>query len=383
MMSINPMKKLHVNKLFLSLVLTVFVSASGLTFAASNKSAARLVEQLIVPEGLHVELIAGSIPDARQLALSRDGSTLFVGTFKQGVVYRIRLDAAGKSTRVETLLEGLTLPSGIALREHNGREDLYVGALNEIWLVENAMESKAARLLTDKLPDKQHHGWKYLRFGPDGLLYVPVGAPCNICKSEDSRFASILRMDPDTGVIEPYVEGIRNSVGLAFHPTTQQLWFTDNGRDMMGDDVPPEEVNIVTAKGQHFGYPFIHGGNIPDPEFGKGVVAEKFTKPAYTIHAHSAALGLAFNTGTGLGEAWQGSVLIAEHGSWNRSEMVGYRVSALVPDAAGGMTLKPFMRGFIQDGKVVGRPNDVLITKEGAMLVSDDLANAVYRVSKE
>lgn len=381
-MSLLPFKKLHVHKQLFLLVLTAFLSIAAEAYD-NNNPASGLVKRLVVPDGLHVELVAGSIPDARQMALSKDGATLFVGTFKQGVVYRLRLDDAGKATQVETLLEGLTLPSGIALREHNGREDLYVGALNEIWVVENALESKASRLLTDKLPDKQHHGWKYLRFGPDGMLYVPVGAPCNICKSKDPRFASILRMDPDTGVSEPYVEGIRNSMGLAFHPMTEQLWFTDNGRDMMGDDVPPEEVNIVTVRGQHFGYPFIHAVNVPDPEFGEGADPGKFTKPSYTIQAHSAALGLTFNTGAGLGIAWQGSVLIAEHGSWNRTEMVGYRVSALVPDAAGTMTLKPFMTGFIQDGKVVGRPNDVLITREGDLLVSDDVSNAVYRVSRE
>ncbi len=382
MMPFLPIKNPQVHKHLFLLVLTAFVSIAA-EASDNNKPPSGLVERLVVPEGLHVELVADSLPDARQLALSKDGKTLFVGTFKQGVVYRLRLDDAGKASDIETLLEGLTLPSGIALREHNGREDLYVGALNEIWVVENALESKAARLLTDKLPDKQHHGWKYLRFGPDGLLYVPVGAPCNICKSKDPQFASILRMDPDTGVIEPFVEGIRNSVGLAFHPKTGQLWFTDNGRDMMGDDVPPEEVNIVTAKGQHFGYPFIHADNIPDPEFGKGVDTGKFTKPSYTIQAHSAALGLTFNTSAALGKAWQGSVLIAEHGSWNRSEMAGYRVSALVPDAAGNMTLKPFMTGFLRDGKVLGRPNDVLITKEGELLVSDDMSNAVYRVSHQ
>lgn len=366
-------------QLFL-LALSAFVATATIAIAADNTPPADLSGQLVVPEGLRVELVADSLPDARQMALSRDGKTLFVGTFRQGVVYRVQLDETGKASHVETLLKGLTLPSGIALREHNGREDLYVGALNEIWVVENALASKASRLLTDKLPDKQHHGWKYLRFGPDGLLYVPVGAPCNICKSRDPRFASILRMDPDSGVTQPFVEGVRNSVGLAFHPATEQLWFTDNGRDMMGDDVPPEEVNVVTAVGQHFGYPFIHAGNIPDPEFGKNVDAGKFAKPRYTIQAHSAALGLTFNTGTGLGQAWQGSVFIAEHGSWNRSEMVGYRVSALVPDAAGTMTLKAFMTGFLKDGKVVGRPNDVLITGSGELLVSDDVSNAIYRV---
>ena len=366
-------------QLFL-LALSAFVSTATIAVAADNNPPAGLIGQLVVPEGLRVDLVADSLPDARQMALSKDGRTLFVGTFRQGVVYRIRLDDTGKASHVETLLQGLKLPSGIALREHDGREDLYVGALNEIWVVENAPAAKASRLLTDKLPDKQHHGWKYLRFGPDGLLYVPVGAPCNICKSRDPRFASILTMDLDTGVTQPFVEGVRNSVGLAFHPTTEQLWFTDNGRDMMGDDVPPEEVNVVTAKGQHFGYPFIHAGNLPDPKYGKNVDAGKFTKPRYTIQAHSAALGLTFNPGTGLGQAWQGSVLIAEHGSWNRSEMVGYRVSALVPDAAGSMTLKAFMTGFIRDGKVVGRPNDVLITNRGELLVSDDVSNAVYRV---
>lgn len=368
----------------LRFALTVLIPLAFFTgVEAAEKRPSGLVERLVVPDGLHVELVADALPDARQLALSKDEQTLFVGTFKQGVVYRLQLDHAGKARNVEILLEGLNLPSGIALREYNGREDLYVGALNEIWVVENALESKAARLLTDKLPDKQHHGWKYLRFGPDGQLYVPVGAPCNICKSRDPRFASILRMDPDTGVVEPFVEGIRNSVGLAFHPVTGQLWFTDNGRDMMGDDVPPEEVNIVTLKGQHFGYPFIHAGTIPDPEFGQAVDPEKFTKPSYTIQAHSAALGLTFNTGSALGKAWEGAVLIAEHGSWNRSEKVGYRVSALVPDAEGTLTLKPFMTGFLRGGKALGRPNDVLITKEGDLLVSDDLANAVYRVSPE
>ncbi len=371
------------NQLFL-LVLTVFVSQVVIAGAEKDRKASvALVERLVVPAGLQVELVADALPDARQLALSRDEKTLFVGTFRQGVVYRVQLDETGKAKHVETLLKGLTLPTGLALREHEGREDLYVGALNKIWVVENAVQSKAARLLTEELPDKQHHGWKYLRFGPDGLLYVPVGAPCNICKSKDPRFASILRMDPDTGIVEPFVEGIRNSVGLAFHPTTGQLWFTDNGRDMMGDDVPPEEINIVTEKGQHFGYPFIHAGTIPDPEFGKAVDPAKYIQPSYTIQAHSAALGLTFNTGSSLGKAWEGSVFIAEHGSWNRSEKVGYRVSALVPNAEGTLIPKPFMTGFLQDGKVLGRPNDVLVTRGGDLLVSDDQANAVYRVSRQ
>ncbi len=358
------------------------VVVAGLAIGAYSymKFRANPINRLVLPSGLSVELVAKGLRDARQLALSKDERTLFVGTRKKGVVYRVRLNEFGTAQSVEVLLDGLTMPSGIALRDQEGREDLYVSAMHEIWVVENAIGSNQARLLTDALPDQKHHGWRYLRFGPDGMLYVPVGAPCNACLSEDPKFASILRVDPDTGTFEVFAKGVRNSLGLAFHPVTGQLWFTENGRDLLGDDIPPDEVNVVTAGGQHYGFPYIHAGSVPDPEFGEGADQDDYVRPVFNIQAHSAALGLVFNTSSQLGESWKGAVLIAEHGSWNRTEMVGYQVSALLPDTDGNVSLKPFITGFLQNGKAWGRPNDLLITRDGHLLISDDQFNAVLRI---
>jgi glucose/arabinose dehydrogenase len=279
--------------------------------------------------------------------------------------------------------EDLVMPSGVALEG----ADLYVGALNRILRyadVEARMrEGIEPEVVTATLPDATHHGWKYLRFGPDGHLFVPVGAPCNICFSEDERFASILRMDAGSGATTVFARGVRNSVGLAFHPVTGELWFSDNGRDLMGDDVPAEEINRVTTPGAHFGYPFVHAGDVLDPEFGKGHDPAQYVAPTVKIQAHSAALGLAFYTGDAFPSTYRNALFVAEHGSWNRTRKVGYQVS-VVRFEEGEPRYAPFATGWLeQDGdeeRVWGRPNDVLMAPDGSLFVSDDHAGAIYRI---
>ena len=230
------------------------------------------------------------------------------------------------------------------------------------------------------MPDESHHGWKYLSVGPDGFLYVPVGAPCNICESEDPRFASILRMDPATGEATVYAAGVRNSVGMDWHPDTGELWFSDNGRDWLGDDEPAEEINRVTEAGAHYGYPYVHAGDILDPEFGAGREPADYVTPEIKIQAHSAALGVAFYTGAQFPASYRNALFIAEHGSWNRSSKVGYRVS-VVRFGEAGPVYEPFLDLWLKDEKVTGRPNDVLVSRDGSLLISDDKAGAIYRVT--
>lgn len=338
------------------------------------------LDKLKLPAGFTIEALPFSVPDARQLALSGQG-TLVVGTRRKGVVYAVPDALTAEQPEPITLLDDLLMPSGVAIR--NG--DLYVGATHQILKVaaiDSHLTNPQVTVLTNTLPDKRHHGWKYLKFGPDGFLYVPVGAPCNICLSDDPRFASLLRMNPKTAATEIWAEGIRNTVGFAWHPKSKELWFSDNGRDMMGDDVPPEEINVITAKGQHFGYPFVHADGIRDPEFGDHPAAKgkDLVAPVLEIQAHSAALGMAFNTMGQFPEEYAGALFVAEHGSWNRSSKVGYQVSVITQGPDGKLTYAPFVTGWLQGEKNWGRPNDVMFTPDGAMLIADDQGGVVYRV---
>ena len=328
------------------------------------------------PPGFEFSTYTDDVPNARQMALGDDG-VLYVGTRRAGVVYAV-IPTDGEP-RVVTIARDLTMPSGLAFADG----DLYVGALNEIWRfpdIATTRESKPTpELITDALPTERHHGWKYLDFGPDGDLFVPVGAPCNICLSKDERFASILRMDPRTGDTKVVAHGVRNSVGFDWHPETGELWFSDNGRDMMGDDVPPEEINRLTADGEHFGYPFIHAGGISDPKFGKGHDATDYVEPVVEIQAHSAALGLAFYDADQFPARFHNALFVAEHGSWNRSSKVGYRVSVVLFED-GEPRYEPFLDHWLDGEKASGRPNDVIVAPNGDLLGSDDQAGAIYRV---
>ncbi|MCZ6641801.1 MAG: PQQ-dependent sugar dehydrogenase [Gammaproteobacteria bacterium] len=336
------------------------------------------VNDLVAPNGFTISVVSDDVANARQMALS-DAGTLFVGTRRAGKVYAIANALGDNPGKRVTVAKGLTMPSGVAVRG----TDLYVGALDRILRFANVekhlWKNAKFEVITDQLPDKTHHGWKHLGFGPDGSLYFAVGAPCNICLSEDPRFASILRMDPQSGDTSVYASGVRNTVGFDWHPVTRALWFTDNGRDMLGDDVPFEEVNVAAEPGLHFGYPFVHGGDLLDPKFGTDVDPATYVLPTIKIQAHSAALGVGFYTSTQFPEKYANALFIAEHGSWNRSSKVGYRVSVVTFDESGS-NYEPFVTGWLDGQKNWGRPTDVLMAPDGSLLISDDKAGAIYRV---
>jgi glucose/arabinose dehydrogenase len=267
--------------------------------------------------------------------------------------------------------------------------DLYVAQVGSLWKYPNIEDQIGGELkkelIYDDFPTEFHHGWKYIAFGPDDKLYVPVGAPCNICNrtDEDERFATISRMDPDGSNREIYARGVRNSVGFTWHPDTKQFWFTDNGRDMLGDDIPPCELNTVTEAGQHFGYPFCHGGIVKDPEFGDLRPCSDFVAPALQLDAHVAPLAIKFYTGTMFPAKYHGKAFIAEHGSWNRSKKVGYRI--MMVDIQDGVVVstETFIDGWLDEvaQKASGRPVDMLMLNDGSMLISDDFGDAIYRLS--
>ena len=325
-----------------------------------------------------LSVVTDEAPGARQMAETESG-LLLAGSLRQGNLYAVTTGADGM-TEVVTFARRLELPSGLVLIG----EDLYVGALDRVLryrsIEKTFRDNPEPEIVTDILPDERHHGWKYLSVGPDGFLYVPVGAPCNICESEDPRFASILRMDPATGEATVYAAGVRNSVGMDWHPDTGELWFSDNGRDWLGDDLPPEEINRVTEAGAHYGYPYVHGLDILDPEFGEGHDPADYVTPEIMIQAHSAALGVAFYTGSQFPESYRHALFIAEHGSWNRSSKVGYRVS-VVRFGESGAVYEPFLDLWLKGENVSGRPNDVLVSGDGSLLISGDKAGAIYRVT--
>lgn len=350
----------------------------------SLRSAAGGVEEKLeliqLPPGFEIHVYASGVENARQLALGEEG-TLFAGSRKAGKVHAV-VDRDGDHVADDVYLidEGLTMPSGIAFRDGS----LYVAALDRILRYDNIEASldnpPEPVLVTAAFPDKTHHGWKYLRFGPDGLLYVPVGAPCNVCDEEG--FAEIRRLAADGTGMETYARGVRNSVGLAFHPESGELWLTDNGRDMMGDDLPGDELNHAPEPGLHFGFPYCHQGDTPDPEYGAGKTCSDYTPPALTLGAHVAALGLTFYTGETFPPDYRNQLFIAQHGSWNRTEKVGYDVLLVRFDANGRPSgSEAFASGWLQGQVNWGRPNDVLQMPDGSLLVSDDQMGAIYRIS--
>jgi glucose/arabinose dehydrogenase len=359
--------------------------AAGLHGGARADSAP--LDRLHVPPGFRVEVLTDAVPNARALALGRfenGNGVLYVGSMGAGNVYAVALQG-GKAQRVRTIASGLELPAGVAWRDGN----LYVSALSRILRYDgiDARFDNPPRptVVTDKLAGETHHGAKFIAFGPDGKLYVPTGAPCNVCLP-DARHGILQRLELD-GRLETVASGIRNSVGFDWSPVDHSLWFTDNGRDMMGDDLPSDELNRIERPGQHFGFPFCHQGDTPDPEFGARRPCSEFVPPMEKLGPHVAALGMRFYTGTQFPEAYRNNIFIAEHGSWNRSRRIGYRVVRIVVDAQGRVARdEPFLEGFLQvdaSGRetVLGRPADVLVMPDGALLVSDDQRGAVYRIT--
>ena len=348
----------------------------GVLLVASASLALSETETIKDDDNNEFELTThASVPSARQMAQTESG-LLFVGTF-QREVYAI--DPQHPDTPI-VVASGLTMPTGLALLEG----DLYVAAHDRILkyadIESNYTELPEPTIISDDLPDARHHGWKYLSVGPEGFLYFNVGAPCNICLSDDEIFASIVKMDPESGEWEIYAHGVRNCVGSAWHPLTDKLWFTDNGGDNLGDDIPPEEINIVDQPGSHYGYPYIHGDDYEDPTYGKQQPKDfKYVKPVVKIQAHSAALGVAFYTGNQFPDKYKNALFVAEHGSWNRSSRVGYRVSVVLFEND-EPHYQPFIDIWLVGERVSGRPNDVLVANDGSLFISDDGAGKIYQV---
>ena len=339
------------------------------------------LEKIALPPGFRISLYVKGLPGARSMALGPEG-TLFVSTRKEGKVYAVQdLDGDHKGDRVLTMVEGLHVPNGVAFRGG----DLYVAEVNRILKfadVENHLTSPPEPVVVKAgFPEDEHHGWKYIAFGPDGKLYVPIGAPCNVCEKEDKRYASIMRMDPDGAHLEIFAEGVRNTVGFDWHPVTNVLWFTNNGRDRLGDDVPPDTLHRAPIPGLHFGFPYCHAGRIPDPEYGEKRDCSEFAGPAIDLDPHAAALGMKFYTGNMFPEAYRNQIFIAEHGSWNRSTPIGYRITLVRLEGSRAVDYRVFAEGWLQGGFAWGRPVDVLVMQDGALLVSDDRAGAVYRIA--
>lgn len=341
---------------------------------------AELVD-IVLPPGFSISVYAEDLPSARAMCWGAKG-TLFVGSRDAGAVYAVRdTNKDGKADERFTIATGLQMPVGVAFKDGS----LYVSAVDRILRLDGIEDRltnpPAPVIVTDTYPTETHHGWKFIAFGPDGKLYVPVGAPCNICFSKDSVFASITRISPDGNGREIIASGVRNTVGFDWHPETKELWFTENGRDWLGDESPDCELNHLTREGDHFGYPFCHAGTIADPEFGSQRACSEFVPPAAKLGPHVAPLGMRFYTGTQFPGKYHHAIFIAEHGSWNRSKPIGYRVIAAFPQADGSATTEVFAEGWLQGTRASGRPVDVLVAPDGSLLVSDDAMDRIYRIS--
>ncbi len=339
------------------------------------------LHKIRLPKGFSIELYATGVPDARSLALSPSG-VLYVGSRGKGNVYAVvDTDGDHHADRVYVIASGLMMPNGVAYR--NG--SLYVAEVHRILRFDDIDrhldDPPKPVVIRDDLPRERWHGWKYIRFGPDGWLYVPIGAPCNVCEREDPRFATISRMKPDGSKFEIFARGVRNSVGFDWDPATGDLWFTDNGRDWLGDDLPPDELNHAPRPGLHFGFPYCHGGDIPDPEFGSKRDCKAFVPPAIKLGPHVASLGMEFYRGKMFPAKYRGNIFIAEHGSWNRSVPIGYRVTWVEIKNGRAVAYRVFAEGWLQGREPWGRPVDLEMMPDGSLLVSDDFAGVIYRIT--
>jgi glucose/arabinose dehydrogenase len=338
------------------------------------------VSKLKLPPGFKAEVWASGILDARGLRQGDKGTVFVSSLFVAGKIYAVQ-DKGGKRT-VKTIAEKLFLPNGIEF--HKG--SLYVATPKDITRYDdieaNLDNPPKPVMVYDKLPGDVPHGWKFIKIGPDGKLYVPVGAPCNICMPDD-KHAQIRRMNLDGSGEEVVARGVRNTVGFDFDPKDGSLWFTDNGRDWLSEDLPNDELNHVAQPGkQHFGFPFCHQGDFADPEFGWGKSCSDYTKPAMLTGPHAGTLGMRFYTGKMFPKKYQGAMFIARHGPWNRTKKYAADVIVAWPDGKGGIAKsEPFMTGLVANNEYLGRPVDVMVMKDGSMLVSDDHNGAIYRIS--
>lgn len=340
------------------------------------------LDKLKLPEGFTISVFA-EVNNARSLAISPSG-IVYVGNRDGDKVYAVQdTDGDFVADKKWTIASRLLMPNGVAFKDG----DLYVAEGTRI-IKFPGIESKLKNpgepvVLGEPYPKQDGHQWKYIAFGPDGKLYVPVGAPCNICEPKEEIYASITRMNQDGTGREIFARGVRNTVGFTWHPETNELWFTDNGRDMLGDDVPNCELNVAPKAGLHFGYPYCHEGSVKDPEFGNKRPCSDFVAPVHKLGAHVAPLGLKFYTGNMFPEAYKNQLFIAKHGSWNRSKKSGYTLTTVKLQGNKSTGEETFVSGWLDDDtqKAWGRPVDVLQLNDGSLLVSDDQANVIYRIT--
>jgi glucose/arabinose dehydrogenase len=338
------------------------------------------IARIKLPPGFKAEVFASGVLDARGLREGDRGTVFVSSLFVAGKVYAVT--TTGGRREVKTIAQDMMLPNGIEF--HRGA--LYVATPKEILRFDNIEANldkpPAAVKVYDQLPGDVPHGWKFIKVGPDGKLYVPIGAPCNICEPPATH-AKILRMNLDGSGVETVALGVRNTVGFDWDPKTGELWFTDNQRDWLSEDLPQDELNRVSRPGQeHFGYPYCHQGDFADPEFGWGKSCSSYTKPAALLGAHSAPLGMRFYTGRMFPSQYQGAIFIARHGPWNKTQKYAADVVVAWPDGKGGIAkMEPFLTGLVENNEYLGRPVDVLVMKDGSLLVSDDHNGAVYRIT--
>jgi glucose/arabinose dehydrogenase len=340
------------------------------------------VEGITLPAGFRISVYTDQVPNARSLALGEAG-TVYVGTNKEGKVYAVRDENGdGLGDRVYTLASGLNMPNGVAYLDGA----LYVAELSRIVKFKDIGRRLSAppipETVYDSLPNDKDHGWKYLRIGPDRKLYTAVGAPCDICQPNQELYATLVRLDLDGKNFEIFARGVRNTVGFDWEPKTRELWFTENGRNWLGDDAPPDELNHAPRAGLHFGFPYCHGKEIADPRFGRLRSCAEFVPPAWTFAAHVAVLGARFYTGGQFPAEYRGQLFVAEHGSSNRSTPQGFRVVAIKFEDNKPVADSVFAEGWLRaNGTVIGRPVDILQMPDGALLVSDDRRGAIYRIT--
>lgn len=358
----------------------------GLFTSFNAQSSEALLRKLTLPPGFSIQLYASGVTNARQID-SGPGDLIFAGSRSAGNVYRIFPSSNKKMPTVDLIDQNLKMPSGLTFHKNV----LYVADIDTIYQYTSPSgtfkDKLKKQVFISGLPSDRHHGWKFIKFGPDDHLYVPVGAPCNVCLKKDPRYASILRFTPDGKSWEVYTSGVRNSVGFDWHPTRKTLWFTDNGRDLLGDHLPPDKLNHAWRKGLHFGFPWFHGIDktgkaIMDPLHTKPPKNLSISKSAYQLPAHVAPLGMVFYTGSMFPNKYRNQIFIPEHGSWNSSTKVGYKVSLVtLDDHQKVSSYEPFITGWTKKEESWGRPVALLNLPDGSLLLSDDDADAIYRIS--